>query len=164
MIKHFKGQRLLGFYFSFEISQSRAQKQLRQCNFLVHTLLYVKEAVLRSATFSWSVAFHAIRTREEHLRKSTKEANFITKGAIESVRINEVSVLSASWHESKKYLFTVSNLSRPILTYNVRLYGNKAVLLMRLTVNQIQFTNFEKTAEPRWCAITKWTCSVYFQC
>ena len=52
VIKHFKGQRLLGFYFSFEISQSRTQKQLRQCNFLVHTLLYIKEAVLRSASFS----------------------------------------------------------------------------------------------------------------
>lgn len=62
--------------------------------------------MLRSATFLWSVAFHAIGTREEHLRKSTKEANFITKGAIESVLINEVSVLSASWHESKNtYLF-----------------------------------------------------------
>lgn len=112
VIKHFKGQRLLGFYFSFEISQYRTQKQLSQCNFLVHTLLYIKEAVLRSASFSWSVAFHAIRTREEHLRKSTKEANFITKGAIESVRINEVSVLSASWHESKKYLFIYQNSNR----------------------------------------------------
>ena len=117
VIKHFKGPRLIGLYFSCAISQSLARRNncVREISQCTH---YFMSEKLCSATFSWSVACHTIGTREEHLRTSTREANFNTKGAIESVRVNKVSVLSGSWYERRTGQLASSNQTS--LTYTNR--------------------------------------------